>query len=298
MWHLPGSVDFAHSLLPQDVAPTCLISCHQSYRGKPISQINGYERIENLFCKCFKLGKKGGGQLINLLHWDLRSVCCCSVTKSCLTPCNSWAAAHQASRSFTISQRLLKLLCIELVMPSNHLILCCPLILLPSIFPSIRVFSSGSALRIRWPKYWSFSISPSNEYTRLVSIKIDWFDLLAFQGTLKSSPAPHVESINTLALSLFYGTALTSMHDSWKNHSFDSTGLCWQSDLCFLIHCLGLLLHFFHGANVLISWLRSPSEVILEPKKIKSVTFPLFPIYMAWSDGTRCRDLSFLNVEF
>ena len=97
-------------------------------------------------------------------------------------------AAHQASLSFTISQSLLKLMCIELVMPSNYLILCHPLFLLPSIFLSIRVFSNGSVLRIRWPKYWSFSfsISPSNECSGLVSFRMDWLDLLAVQGTLKS----------------------------------------------------------------------------------------------------------------
>ena len=99
-----------------------------------------------------------------------------------------WTAAHQASLSFTISQSLLKLMSTEPVMPSNHFILCHPNILLPSIFSSIRVFSNESALHIRWPKYWSFSfsISPSNEYSGLISFRIDWFDLLAVQGTLKS----------------------------------------------------------------------------------------------------------------
>ena len=103
-----------------------------------------------------------------------------------------WTAAPQASQSFTISWNLLKLMSIESVMPSNHLILCHPL-LLPSIFPSIRVFSSESALHIRWPKYWSFnfSISPSNKYSRLIFFRIDWFDLLAVQGTLKSLPQHH-----------------------------------------------------------------------------------------------------------
>ena len=104
-----------------------------------------------------------------------------------------WTAAHQASRSFTISQSLLNLTSMELLMPSNHLILCCPLLLLPSIFPSISVFSNESALRIRWPKYcsFSFSISPSNEYSGLISFRIDWFDLLAVQGTLKSLLQDH-----------------------------------------------------------------------------------------------------------
>ena len=97
-----------------------------------------------------------------------------------------WTATHQASLSITNSQGLPKLMSIESVMPSSHLILCHPLLLLPSIFPSIRVFSNESGLRIRWPKYWSFIISPSNEYSRLISFRIDWLDLLAVQGTLKS----------------------------------------------------------------------------------------------------------------
>ena len=104
-----------------------------------------------------------------------------------------WTAAHQASLSITISWNLLKLMSIELMMPSNHLILCRPLLLLPAVFPSIRVFSSELALHIRWPKYWSFSfnISPSNEYSGLISLRIDWFDFLAAQGTLKSLLQQH-----------------------------------------------------------------------------------------------------------
>ena len=136
----------------------------------------------------------------------------------------SWTAARQASLSFTISQRLLKLMSIESVMPSNHLILCHPLPCLPSIFPSIRVFSNESSLCIGWPKYWSFifSISPSNESSGLISFRIDWFDLLAVHGTLQeSSPTPQFKSINSLMLSLLYGPILTSIHDYWKKHSFD-----------------------------------------------------------------------------
>ena len=136
----------------------------------------------------------------------------------------SWTAARQAFLSFTISQRLLKLMSIESVMPSNHLILCHPLPCLPSIFPSIRVFSNESSLCIGWPKYWSFifSISPSNESSGLISFRIDWFDLLAVHGTLQeSSPTPQFKSINSLMLSLLYGPILTSIHDYWKKHSFD-----------------------------------------------------------------------------
>ena len=111
-----------------------------------------------------------------------------SVVQSCLTLCDPWTAARQASLSITNFWSLLKLMSIRLVMPSNHLILCHPLLLLPSIFPSIRVFSNESGLCIRWPKYWSFSfnISPSNEHPGLISFRMDWLDLLAVQGTLKS----------------------------------------------------------------------------------------------------------------
>ena len=111
----------------------------------------------------------------------------------------------------------------ESVMLSRHPILCCPLLFLPSIFPSIRVFSDESILHIRWPKYWnfSFSISPSNEYSGLISFRIDWLDLLAVQETLKSLLQPHSKSINPSALSLLFGPTLTSIHDYWKNHSLD-----------------------------------------------------------------------------
>ena len=134
-----------------------------------------------------------------------------------------WTAACQASLSITNSRSLLKLLSIESVMPSSHLILSRPLLLLPSIFPSIRVFSNESALHIRWPKYWSFSfsISPSNEHPGLISFRMDWLDLLAVEGTQESSPTPQFKSINSSALSFLYSPTLTSIHDYWKNHSFD-----------------------------------------------------------------------------
>ena len=117
-----------------------------------------------------------------------------------------WTAARQASLSITNSQSLPKLMSIESVMPSNHLILCRPLLLLPSIFPSIRVFSSESALRIRWPKYWSFSfnISPSNEHPGLISFRMDWLDLLAVQGTLKSLFQHHSSKASILWRSAFF----------------------------------------------------------------------------------------------
>ena len=144
-----------------------------------------------------------------------------------------WTAAHEASVSFTISWSLLKLMYIELVMPSNHLILCHPLPLLPSVSPSIRVFSSESALHIRWPKYWSssFSINPSNEYSGLSSFYWLVWPPWSPRDSQESSPAPQFESMNSSALSLLYGPTLTSVHDYWKNHSFDYTILCQQSDV-------------------------------------------------------------------
>ena len=145
------------------------------------------------------------------------SVCVsCSVVFDTLRP-----RALQHTR-LPICRSLLKLMSIESVMPSNHLILCHPLLLLPSIFPSIRVFSNKSVLRIRWPKYWSFSfsVSPSNEYSGLISFRIDWFDL-AVQGTLKSLLQHHRSKASNLRHSAFFIVQLTSIHDYWKNHSFD-----------------------------------------------------------------------------
>ena len=137
-----------------------------------------------------------------------------------LTP---WTAACQPSLSITNSWSLLRLMSIELVMSSNHLVPCHPLLLLPSIFPSIMVFSNELALCIGWPKYWSisFSISPSNEYSGLISFRMDWLHLLAVQGTLKSLLPKQIKSIDSLVLSFPYGPSLTCIHDNWKNHSFD-----------------------------------------------------------------------------
>ena len=135
-----------------------------------------------------------------------------------------WTAACQAFLSITNSWSLLKFMSIESVVPSNHLILCHPLLLLPLNFPSISTFSNESVLHIRWPKYWSFSfsISHSNECSGLISFRMDWLDLLAVQETLKkSSPTPQFKSINSSALSLLYGSTLTSIHDYWKKHNSD-----------------------------------------------------------------------------
>ena len=136
----------------------------------------------------------------------------------------AWCAAiHGVEKSRTWLSNWTELLSIESVMPSNHLILSRPLLLLPSIFCSIRVFSNESVLPIRWPNYWSFnfSISPSNEYSGMISLRMDWLDLLAAQGTLRVFSNTTVQKINSSALSFLYSSTLTSIHDHWKNHSLD-----------------------------------------------------------------------------
>ena len=146
-----------------------------------------------------------------------------SVTQSCPTLCNPMNCSTPGLPVHHHLWNSPKLLSIKSVMPSSHLILCRPLLFLPSIFPSIRVFSNESVRCIRWPKYWSFSfsISPSSEYSGLISFRIDWLDPLAVQGTQQSSPTPQLKSINSSAFSFLYSPALTSIHDYWKNHHFD-----------------------------------------------------------------------------
>ena len=181
----------------------------------------------------------------------------------------AWTAAHQASKSFTISRRVLKLMSIEPVMPSNHLILCLSLLLLPSILPSIRVFSSELALCIRWPKYWSFSfsfsISPFNEYSGLISFRVDLLDLVV-QGTLKSLLEHHRSKANSLVLSLYCPTHICT----WlleKSKLWLYVPLLAKWCLCFLICCLDLSQLIFLGASVfLILWLQSPFAVIWSSK--------------------------------
>ena len=143
-----------------------------------------------------------------------------------------WTAVCQASLSFTNSWSLLKLMSFESMMPSNHLILCHPLLFLPSVFPSIRVFSTNSALGISWPKYWSFSfnISPSNEYSELISLRIDWVDLLVVQGTLKSLLQHHHLKASIIRHSAFFMVQRSHSY-YWKNHSLDWTELCRKSDV-------------------------------------------------------------------
>ena len=215
-------------------------------------------------------------------------------------------ATHQASLYFTMSQQLLKLMSIESMMPSNHLILCCLLLLLPSIFPSIRVFSNESVLRIRWSNYWSFSfnISPSNEYSGLISFRIDWLDLLGVQGTLKSLLQQHSSKASILQHSAFFMVQLS--------HPYMTTGKTialtrWTfvgKVMSLLFNMLSRLVIIFlpRSKHLLISWLQSPSAVILEaltsPNSLS--LFSLFPHLFAmkwwdqmpWSSFFKCWVLS------
>ena len=203
-----------------------------------------------------------------------------------------WTAARQASLSITNSQSLLKFMSFELVMPSNHLILCHPLLLLPSIFPSIRVFSNESVLRIRWPKYWSFSfsISPSNEHSGLISFRIDWLDLLAVQGTLKSLLQNHSSKASIFRCPAFFIVQLSRPYVITGKIKALTRWTFVGKVMSLLYNMLSRLVITFlpKSKRHLISWLQSPYAVILEPIKIKSDTVPhLFAMkwwdWMPWS---------------
>ena len=195
-----------------------------------------------------------------------------------------WTAAHQASLSITNSQSSPKLMSIELVIPSNHLILCRPFLLLPSIFPTIRVFSNESALYIRWPKYWSlsFNISPSNEHPGLISFRMDWLDIPAIQRSLKSLLQHHSSKASILQHSAFFIVQLS--------HPYTTTGKTialtrWTfvgkvMSLLFNMLCRLVITFLPRSKHLLISWLQSPSAVIWEPRKIVSDYFHCFPIYL------------------
>ena len=194
-----------------------------------------------------------------------------------------WTAASQASLSITNSQSLLKLMSIESVMSSNHLTLCCLLLFLPSIFPSMRVFSNESVLHIKWPKYWNFSfnISPSSEYSGLIFFRIDWLDPLAVQGTLKSLLQHHSSKASILRCSAFFIVQLPHPHMiSGKTIALTRWTFVGKV-MSLLFNMLSRLVITFLPRRkcLLISWLQSPSAVILEPRKIVSHCFHCFPIY-------------------
>ena len=196
-------------------------------------------------------------------HSFFNSTYCCSVTKLCPTLCNPMDCSMPGFPVLHYSRNLLKLMSTESVMPSKHLIiLCCPLLFLPSIFSSIRVFSNGLSLHIRWPKYWSFSISPSNVYSGLISFKIDWFDLHVVQGTLKSLLQHHSLKVSILWRSAFFMVQLS--------HSYMTTGktiaLTIQIFVSKVMSLLFNTLSRFVKTFLSISRLQSLSAVILEPK--------------------------------
>ena len=184
-------------------------------------------------------------------------------------------AACQASLSISNSRNLLRLMSIESVILSNHLILCHPLL------PCVQSFSASGSflLHLRWPECcsFSFSIRPSNEYSGLISFRMDWFDLLAIQGTKSLLQHHDFKSIqNSSVLSLLDGPTLTSVHDHWKNHPFDYMDLCQQSDVSAFSLSQLIIAFLPRIKHLLISWLQSLSEVILEPRKIKCVTVSIF----------------------
>ena len=208
--------------------------------------------------------------MLYLASWR-SSVQFSSVTQSWPTVCNPWTTACQASLSITNSRSLLKLMSIESVMPFNHLILCCPLLLLPSIFPSIRVFSNESVLSIRWPKYWSFSfsISPSKDYSGLISFRMDWLDFLAVQGTLKSLLQHHSSKASILWCSASIIVQLSHLYmTSGKTIALTRWTFVGKV-MSLLFNMLSSVVIAFlpRSKRLLISWLQSPSAMILEPKK-------------------------------
>ena len=203
-----------------------------------------------------------------------------------------WTAAKQAFLSITNSQSLPKLMSIESVMPSNHLILCRPFLFLPSIFPSIMVFSNESGLHIRQPKYWSFSISPSNEYSGLISFRMDWLDLLAIQGTLNSLLQHHSSKASILRHSAFPIVQLS--------HPYMTTGkTITLTRQTFVGNVMSLLFNML--SRLVITFLPRSKRLLIticsDFGAQKNKVCHCFSNYLPWSDGTGCHDLCFLNVE-
>ena len=212
-------------------------------------------------------------------------------------------AAHQASLSITNSQSLLKLMSIELVMSSNHIILCHPLLLLlPSIFPSIRVFSRESVLCIRWPKYWSFSfsMSPCNEYSGLISFRMDWLDLLAVQWTLKSLLQHHSSKASILQCSAFFIVQFLHPYMTTGKTIALTRRTFVSKVVSLLFNMLSRLVMAFLPRRKLLNFMAAVticSDFGTQENKVYHC-FHCFPIYLPWSDGTRCHNLGFLNVGF
>ena len=225
-----------------------------------------------------------------------------SVTQSCLTLCDpmdcsmpGFPVHHQLPDPTQTHVHQVG----DAIQPSHPL---SPLLLPPSIFPSIRVFSNESVLRIRWPKYWSFSfsISPSNEYSGLISFRMYWLDLLVVQGTLKSLLQHHSSQASILRHWAFLIVQFSHLYMTTGKTIALTRWTIIGKVMSLLLNMLSRVVITFlpRSKHLLISWLQSPSTVILEPLKIKSDSFHCFPIYLPWSDGTRCHDLSFLDIEY
>ena len=260
---------------------SCLFSLHPSVPGTlqmgwPSSFILSWSQASRrrpfryfLEGNCFKMS-----------CWFLPSVQSLSRVRLFVTP---RTAAHQTFLSITNSSRW-----------------CCPL-LSSSVFPSIRVFSNESVLHIRWPKHWSFSfsISPSSEYSGLISLRTDWFNLLKIQGTLKSLFQHNKSKASVLWCSAFFIVQLSHPYMTTGKTIALTRWIFVGKVMSLLFNMLSRLLIAFlpRSKHLLISWLQSPSAVILEPKKIVCHCFHCFPICLPWSDGTGCHNLSFLNVE-
>ena len=213
-----------------------------------------------------------------------------------------WNAGCQTSLSITNSWSWLKLMSIELVMPSNHLILCRPLLLPPSIFPSVSIFSNMSVLHISWPKYWSFSfsISPSDEYSGLISFRMDWLDLLAVQGTLKSLLQHHSSKASIVWCSAFFIVQLSHLRMTTGKTVALTRWTFVGKVMSLLFNMLSRLVITFlsRRKRLLILWPQSPSTVILEPKKIKSLTVSIVSPSICYEVMGPDAMISFLNVEF
>ena len=225
---------------------------------------------------------------MHLIHMFLNKYLSVQFSRSVMSDSeNPWIAARQASLSITNSWSLLKHMSIKSVMPSSHLVLCRPLLLLRPVLPSIRVFSNESTLRMRWPKYWSFSfsISPSNEHPGLICFRMDWFNLLAVQGTLKSLLQHHSSKASILWGSAFFTVKLSHPYMTTGKTTALTRRTFVGKVMSLLFNMLSRLVIAFlpRGKHLLISCLQSPSAVILEPPKIKSDTVStLFP--MKWWD--------------
>ena len=235
--------------------------------------------------------------LINVAIWFVVIVHLLSYVWLSVT---SWTVTCQASLSFIISWSFLKLMSIVLMMPSNHLILCHPLLLLPSIFPGIRVFSNELALHLRWPKYCSFSTSPSNEYSGLISFAIDWFDLPAVQGTLKSLLQNHSLKASVLQCPFLFMVQFSHPYMTTVKTIFFTLQNLVGKVMSLLFNTLSRFVIALFPRSKCLNFMAAVSVISDSGAQENKIChcFHFSPFYLPWSDRAGCHDLSFLNVEF